>query len=714
MSFSARFLIGLVTFAFMHFSSFSANNLTVLDPQAQWRFSRGTIEQFDVTIKPNGIYAEVGLYITFSSRGSSLTKPSDTLEVVFQFDLPQDAILNDSWLWIENIPVKALLLDKWTASQIYEGIVKRRKDPSILTKINQTSYELRVFPMAGNETRKVKINYLVPINWTLSNTFAYLEIPLKLMKLSLSAPKSNLIAFYENIEFNDPKISEDTTIIFKDIEHQEYGKCKLAEINPQISMNYSNVRFSNPMKNGIYFNYSEKSPDNYYQLAVLPSQALEFKNPQKILILLDFDKSKSDQKPEEILNTIKTTLQMNFTEADSFNLMLSSLSIHPVSPDWLPAEKSIIENTFNSLPYNALTTYSNLPTLLYEGTKYAKTKGDGATILLLSNSDMYGSLDVANQIIADLKKYTSNKNPIHIYDYINKNQINYYINNRNYFGNEYLYFNLSKQTGGNYVRYSSGKTVLQFISNAFLSLNGYINNFEFYTSMENGFCYARYFINNSNQSVNYSSPIVEIGKFYGEMPLNITASGFYKDKPFSKKIHINQNDFLNPDYLNNIIWNGNYIKYMETSKQQTNEIITEIIQTSLDNRILSLYTAFLCLETIPSDTINYQGEKDVLTYIYNNNLTDFDVQASPNPFNYSTNLIITKKSSEDEILSIKIYDIMGNAVKTFDTGQYFSSGKISLSWSGESESGEKLPDGAYILVISTKRGSKILKLILLR
>jgi len=88
--------------------------------------------------------------------------------------LPENAIVDDSWLWIGKDIIKAKLMDKWTATGIYEGIVKRRKDPSILMKQSATQYELRVFPLVGNQTRKVKITYLMPITWSKINVAASL------------------------------------------------------------------------------------------------------------------------------------------------------------------------------------------------------------------------------------------------------------------------------------------------------------------------------------------------------------------------------------------------------------------------------------------------------------------------------------------------------------------------------------------------------------
>ncbi|MEE9430765.1 MAG: VIT domain-containing protein [Melioribacteraceae bacterium] len=112
-----------------------------------------------------GAYIEYGLYLTFSAKNIGFTH-TDTVEVVMDFYLPKNSIVSDSWLWIGEDIIRGKILDKWTASQIYEDIVQRRKDPSILHKVNADRYQLRIFPMAGDESRKVKLTYLVPANWT--------------------------------------------------------------------------------------------------------------------------------------------------------------------------------------------------------------------------------------------------------------------------------------------------------------------------------------------------------------------------------------------------------------------------------------------------------------------------------------------------------------------------------------------------------------------
>ena len=101
---------------------FAQTNLTVSDPQRAWRIDQGVVEEATFEVHPQGIYTAIDMYLTFSAKGLGYQN-SDTLEVVLDFELPGGSIMIDSWLWIDDIIVKADILDRWTASGIYEEIV---------------------------------------------------------------------------------------------------------------------------------------------------------------------------------------------------------------------------------------------------------------------------------------------------------------------------------------------------------------------------------------------------------------------------------------------------------------------------------------------------------------------------------------------------------------------------------------------------------------
>ncbi|HMB93325.1 MAG TPA: VIT domain-containing protein, partial [Rhodothermales bacterium] len=133
-----------------------AQYLEVLNPQQPWNRTQGTIEEATVTVRPHGVYMEYELYLTFSARDGNFSQ-NEILETALYFEMPEAAVFTDSWLWFNNEILRADIMDVWTASQIYEDIVNRNQDPSILYKRGGGSYELRIFPMAPNETRKVKL-----------------------------------------------------------------------------------------------------------------------------------------------------------------------------------------------------------------------------------------------------------------------------------------------------------------------------------------------------------------------------------------------------------------------------------------------------------------------------------------------------------------------------------------------------------------------------
>jgi Vault protein inter-alpha-trypsin domain len=195
-------LLALLSFSV---TAFATDLLRVQDPKSTWRYGQGTIEKAVLSVRPVGMYMEYGLYLTFSARGLGYTH-SDTMEVQFQFELPPGSIMYDSWLWIGDTIIRGEIMDKWTAESIYEEIVNRRRDPSILYKRSDTQYELRIFPMLGDESRKVKLTYLVPAQWNAKNVMSLL--PTNLLRTSKNTVTGLSVLSWPGGEWLNPKFTE--------------------------------------------------------------------------------------------------------------------------------------------------------------------------------------------------------------------------------------------------------------------------------------------------------------------------------------------------------------------------------------------------------------------------------------------------------------------------------------------------------------------------
>ena len=79
--------------------------------------------------------------------------------------MPEDCYFFDSYLWLdETIIIRAELMNRWEANRIFDSIVNRRKDPSILQKNWGNTFSLNVYPISTAYSRKVKISYSAPFS----------------------------------------------------------------------------------------------------------------------------------------------------------------------------------------------------------------------------------------------------------------------------------------------------------------------------------------------------------------------------------------------------------------------------------------------------------------------------------------------------------------------------------------------------------------------
>ncbi|MFK7936588.1 MAG: VIT domain-containing protein, partial [Saprospiraceae bacterium] len=206
------------------------NDLYVNNPQEGWHFEQGFIDEAELHIKPKGIYMEYGLYLTMSIP-EDYFDPSSQLEIVMNFTLPEEAHIIDSWLWVEEDIVRADIIDRWTANQIYEDIVDRRQDPSILFKNGQGQYQLRIYPLFSDGSRKVKITYLMPTRW--EDGKVQVDLPNELLRTSVIPPDLRVRTFLPT-GWSAPKLLSDRTESFVTASDPVFGTFQETVVNQEI------------------------------------------------------------------------------------------------------------------------------------------------------------------------------------------------------------------------------------------------------------------------------------------------------------------------------------------------------------------------------------------------------------------------------------------------------------------------------------------------
>lgn len=700
-------------FFFLYGSAYTT--LHVQDPQQAWKKYQGTIDSAVISIKPKGAYFEYGLYLTFSSRPH--VNNYDTFEVQLFFDLPEEAIVTDSWLWVGNQIVQAMITDRGRANMIYESIVQRRQDPSILYKNSNTQYELRIFPQPANDTRKVKITYLLPATWGPNHVSA--PLPFNILKASSSTPHVRVLSYTDSV-WQSPRIVENGAITFQPVSGAGYSHeavISTAYVNNTTIMTYS---MASPMQNGIFAAKYETGPtDGYYQVVVLPSKLVNMSTPKKAALLFDYEPGLSTTTPNDVLYQAKQMLLQYYSPTDSFNLFFSTaLSVYKPSNVWLPCDTGTIEYTFSHLAGgNPISSVTNVPALLGSGIDFVKANGANGSMVMITNSDNYHTPTAANAIIAAVQSQMSPYNfPINTLSYTTKGYSYYYNSGLYYQANEYLFSNLASLTGGVYkealLTNSTGTNSLPFataMNNLFSNIDGTISTFEINADLDSGFCYGNY-SSLKSQTAAISTPVIQVGKYHGIPPLEIEISGLYKSNLFWQSTVIN--DYYDADSATRKIWMGHYLKVMENSNPD-NMTKLGIIDSSIRSRVLSRYTAFLALE--PSDTVSACLDCEDETNTGGGGVTDLStvgadsisIAAMPNPFVDMVTFKIKLKESSRQV-NLKIYNLMGQLVTHYSPAA--GTTEFTYEWNANDLNGEKTLPGIYIAVLETDSERQTLKL----
>ena len=100
-----------------------------------------------------GRIARVEVEEQFRNTGGGLA------EGTYLYPLPGEAVFNDFSLWMGETKVQGEVMSADQARGVYEDIVRRLRDPALLTLEGHGLVRARIFPIRPGETRKVVLHY---------------------------------------------------------------------------------------------------------------------------------------------------------------------------------------------------------------------------------------------------------------------------------------------------------------------------------------------------------------------------------------------------------------------------------------------------------------------------------------------------------------------------------------------------------------------------
>ncbi len=676
--------------------------ISVINPRTWSSGVEGEVKQLEIDVSPRGAYFLCDYTFTLGLANS--TPGQDSLEIAMYFSLPKNAAVIDSWLWLDATTIiRADLLDRSQAVTVYEDIVRRRKDPSILLKNSETNYELRIFPLVAPYTgRKVKLTVLMPA--FIHNGYSTLNTPADLIN-NLSASAIVTFRFHNTTtqSFNQiPDFALSNYISNQNSQLTEGGIPRSVLTNAEpLQIRYA---FTHP--DSFYVSTYSNQNEHYYQVI---ADAGKFKTatPRKVAIAMEDFYNNSATDRNRLAEALRRLL-LSLTPADSFNVFYSynnTLSLASAS-SWLPCSSQAINTAINQVVSNTDNSQANTHKLLSAVKRFRPNLSKPTDIIFCSNESL--SENAATQKIGRVDSAIDPTIPIW--------SVNYATTYLNYSGTgckppgETFFNYLSNISQGmtfspeqnfrSYYCYNTGSfpaivnDISSFLGQRFDLFNVYLDN-------STNIPLNEYTLAGSATMHPGGQTFIKTGKFAGNSPaqfnLGIMDAGSISITP----ILATQN-----------IGDSTLAQYCAAAEIRTFEFVTSGIsyaaQTSLKHRVLSAPTAFLALEN--GDTIGSTNPRPTTTVGLDKqpetNPSQALVSIYPNPF--TTDITIELKALQPgrADITLTLYDMMGKKVwqKTIAAGNQQSSIKLSPAENGP------LPPGIYILEIQSGGQQQRLKL----
>ena len=461
-----------------------------------------------------------------------------------------------------------------------------------------------------------------------------------------------------------------------------------------------------------YFSKSDAVDGQEYYFTMFDSKLLTSNYiKQKINFLIDYDVNRTSFTPEVLIDQLKKAILANFSSGDSINIMIGGKETINLFNRWVPCDKDTINLLLDSTVSEQIGYYSYLADLLVDGVNFNKQFDDNSSIILLTGSEYAPTPTTANPIIEScLDMMLAQTYKITSIDFSDTHYSTYYINSKAYYGGQYFNENIAELTRGDYFTLKgSSSNVYSLLNSAVSLLKGSITDIGLYVEPEDGISIAKTTEDIIDKNSN-SKLIYEYGKLVGSYPIEVKFSGLLDGIPVIQDYEINDSNVV----INNEsakMWNWEYIRELEDKSNKTKKETDELTDRSMSNRILSMQTAFLCLEPWmmnPALVGDEDDDGDATSVHAIAADPGLEITYGPNPVRDYLSIKINLANEYANILYVRIYDLMGNVIKEIPVNTF--SDTINLSWDLSSNTQSRVPPGIYYLVVKTNTGVKTLKL----
>ena len=335
----------------------------------------------------------------------SFTNPSKfRLEGEYLFAIPDEANVNEFYLYIDGKKTKGRVLDAKEANKIYTDIVRSMRDPALLEFVGHGLFKARIFPIEPNSERKIELSYNQIIRND-ANMYRF-TLPIRQcgqgsisqyhMKIELEADRelANIYSPSHQVQIN----RKDARHVTITLEQNNLESAK------DLILYYSLAE--NEINANIFTFRPRTDRDGYFLFYASPQYQTDQKKTiaKDFIFVIDVSGSMQGEKIEQARDALKFCIN-GLNKEDRFEIITFSSSINNFQLELKKARQDEIENAryfINNLDANGGT---NINEAMLTALKLkASQDGRPTNIVFLTDGlPTEGEQDI-NNILANIKQ----------------------------------------------------------------------------------------------------------------------------------------------------------------------------------------------------------------------------------------------------------------------------------------------------------------------
>lgn len=259
------------------------------------------------------------------------------IEGEYIFPLPEEASISEFAMWVDGRRLEAEVLDRDEAREIYEEIVRQRRDPALLEYVGRNAFRARVYPIPAHGEKRVELEYTEILRQDQEtvryvyplNTEKFSTKPLEDVSVSVRiASRRPLKTIYSPSHDID---------VHRESEREAEVGYEAADVTPDKDF----VLYYSLGEDDVGINlisYNEPGQDGFFLLLLAPGYEIEEEEiiARDVFFVLDTSGSMRGKKLAQAKRAAKYVLD-NLHADDRFNIIAFSTSTRHYARDLRPA-----------------------------------------------------------------------------------------------------------------------------------------------------------------------------------------------------------------------------------------------------------------------------------------------------------------------------------------------------------------------------------------